>query len=59
MKEEFNTLYGTCHVIFLLPKKMNEEISSVVVMGDFSEWHPNQTFIQKDGTFMVEIKIPT
>ena len=46
MKEEFNILYGTCHVIFLLPKKMNEEISSVVVMGDFSEWHPNQTFFQ-------------
>ena len=46
MKEEFNTLYGTCHVIFLLPKEVNEEISAVVVMGDFSEWHPIPMFIQ-------------
>ena len=59
MKKEFNTLNGTCQVIFSLPKEVTEDISSVVVMGDFSEWHPIPMFIQDDGTFMVKIEIPT
>ncbi len=58
MKKKINSQKSTSTVLFSLPKSVTTSASSVVVVGDFSEWNPIVLAKQKDGSFAIEVEIP-
>jgi predicted flap endonuclease-1-like 5' DNA nuclease len=58
MKKKINSQKSTSTVVFSLPKSIIADASSVIVVGDFSEWNPISLKEQKDGSFAVEVEVP-
>ncbi len=58
MKKKINSQKSTSTVLFSLPKSIVAGASSVIVVGDFSEWNPIALKAKKDGSFAVEIDVP-
>ncbi len=58
MKKKINSQKSTSTVQFSLPKSIVAGASSVIVVGDFSEWNPIALKAKKDGSFAIEIDVP-